>query len=78
MEKAGTPTVTVCTDQFQFLARIAAENSGMPGLPLVIIPHPLGGLGEGEVNEKADTIIEELLAHLLVNVAARGTPSGEV
>jgi hypothetical protein len=65
LEKAGTPTVTVCTDQFQFLARIAAENSGMPRLPIVIIPHPLGGLGEKEVREKADHILEEVLTGLI-------------
>jgi len=38
------------------------ENLGLPGLPVVIIPHPVGGLTAEEVREKADHIIEDIVA----------------
>ncbi len=33
----------------------------MPGLPLVVIPHPLGGLRPEEVRARADGAIEEVV-----------------
>ena len=33
----------------------------MPALPLVIIPHPIGGIDRDEVARKADTIAEEVI-----------------
>jgi hypothetical protein len=33
----------------------------MPNLPLVILPHPLGGLKADEVVEKAKIAIEEIV-----------------
>ena len=47
------------------MAQATVKNLGMPGLPLVIIPHPLGGLKLEEVREKADSIIEDIIARLL-------------
>jgi len=37
----------------------------MPRLPLVIIPHPLGGRGPEEVREKADGVVNDIIARLL-------------
>jgi hypothetical protein len=34
---------------------------GMPDLAIIIVPHPVGGIGEAEVVEKADNMIEELV-----------------
>ena len=39
------------------------ENLGLLGLPVVVIPHPVGGLTAEEVREKADRIIEDIIAH---------------
>jgi hypothetical protein len=41
------PTATICTDEFVSLGRTEARALGMPGLPLVVIPHPLGGPAAG-------------------------------
>jgi predicted dienelactone hydrolase len=46
--------VIVGTDEFQELARLESRNRGLPGLPLVLVPHPLGGIGEAEVLAKAE------------------------
>jgi hypothetical protein len=36
----------------------------MPDLPLVIVPHPIGGISSEEVKAKADGIIEAIIARL--------------
>ena len=67
LDPTGKPTVTICTDRFEVLALATAKNIGMPGLPLVIVPHPPGGLKPEEVIQKADTIIEDMIARPLEN-----------
>jgi hypothetical protein len=37
----------------------------MPDLPLVIVPHPIGGLSPEEVKAKADGIIDNVIGRLL-------------
>ena len=41
-----------------------AEALGFPTMPIVIFPHPLGGLRKEEVRAKADKTLEEVL-HVL-------------
>jgi hypothetical protein len=36
------------------LARLESRNRGLVDLPLVLVPHPLGGIGEEEVLTKVD------------------------
>jgi hypothetical protein len=36
----------------------------MPDLPLVIVPHPIGGLRPEEVKAKANGIIDAVIARL--------------
>jgi hypothetical protein len=36
----------------------------MPDLPLVIVPHPIGGISPDEVKAKADGVIEAIIAKL--------------
>ncbi len=60
----GTPTVTICTDRFRSVAEAVKQGLGMPSLPLVILPHPIGGLKAEEVINKADGIIDEIVGML--------------
>lgn len=62
MEKLGLPTITIVTTEFANLARVYAKASGLPNLCLVIVPHPLGGITRGEVEEKADKSLNDVLA----------------
>jgi len=64
LERRGTPTITICTDEFLSLAKIEAEVLRMPRLPVAIIPHPLGGLKPEEVEEKAKVAFQEILSIL--------------
>ncbi|MFC1928690.1 hypothetical protein ACFLXK_03685 [Chloroflexota bacterium] len=61
MEKRGKPTVTITTNRFEPLAQATIRSSGMPPLPLAVVPHPIGGLKTDEVIEKADAIIEDII-----------------
>jgi hypothetical protein len=36
----------------------------MPDLPMVIVPHPIGGLSPEEVKAKADGIVDAVIARL--------------
>ena len=64
MEKQGIPTVTICTEAFISLAREESRNLGMPDLPIVIIPHPLGGLKENQVSERAQEALDQVVVGL--------------
>jgi hypothetical protein len=50
--------VVVGTDEFVELARLESRNRGLPDLPLALVPHPLGGIGEAEVLRKVDGAVD--------------------
>lgn len=64
LEKQGTPTATVNTDEFARLGQSEARSLGMPALPITTVPHPMGGIPEDDVREHAraavPTIVELL------------------
>lgn len=51
--------VTVCTREFEGLGRGQARLLGMPNLPLVIVPHPVGGQAKATVEQFADNVVEQ-------------------
>jgi hypothetical protein len=67
LEKQKKPTVTICSDRFEILARTTAKGMGMPNLALVIVPHPIGGISPEEVKVKAGNIFDMTIARLLDN-----------
>jgi hypothetical protein len=66
LEQRGVPTAVMGTFEFESLAKLEAKNRGLEGLPLALIPHPLGGIREDEVRKKADLAIESVLKALTV------------
>jgi hypothetical protein len=56
------------------LARLESRNRGLADLPLVLVPHPLGGIGKDEVLKKVDPAAE-LVARALAKDAS--TPGDE-
>ena len=56
--------MTICTEAFIGLAREESRNLGMPDLPIVIIPHPLGGLKEPQVGERAQQALDQVIVGL--------------
>ena len=58
---AGTPTVLVATASFESLAAGVAETLGLPDLRIVSVEHPLGGIDEDAVLDRADAAVEPAL-----------------
>jgi hypothetical protein len=64
-EKRGIPAAAVITEPFLPTAEAMARLAGMPGYPVVAIPHPIGSLGPAEVAERADAIAAKIAELLL-------------
>ena len=60
LARRGVPTVVVATDVFEPTARALAELQGVPGFPLVLIPHPLGRCSPSELKKKAEDVVERI------------------
>lgn len=64
LEKHGIPAVAIVTEPFAPTAAAVAEMNGLPGYPVVVVPHPFGSLDEAAVRARADAAmarIERLL-----------------
>ena len=57
----GIMTSVICSNAFLNLAKTQARVFGVPDLPLVVIPHPLGGIGMEEVKARAAHALPQLL-----------------
>jgi len=64
LEARGVPTIVLATDEFVELATLESNNRGVPGLPLAIVKHPLGGIPEGEVLLKVDAALDAVVREL--------------
>ena len=64
LENRGVPTVVVCTGPFLDSANLHARVFGRSGFQPVVVAHPLGGLRLEQVNEKAATAAEQIVAAL--------------
>lgn len=60
-EKLGTPTVSLVSSEFAGLARAAAQGFGAADFPMVIVPHPFGGIPKSEVQAKADARVDDII-----------------
>lgn len=54
LRKRGLITAVVCSNVFLKLGQTQAKIFGVPDLPLLVIPHPLGGLDLQSVKERAE------------------------
>jgi hypothetical protein len=61
LEQRGVPTAVMGTYEFEALARLEARNRGLEALPLALVPHPLGGIPESEVDAKAELAVESVV-----------------
>ena len=67
LEKRGIPTVAVRTDEFFALAKTEAMGWDMPGLPLVVVPHPLAKRSPDECGQFAAGVLGEIADALTAN-----------
>jgi hypothetical protein len=61
LEDAGIPTVVVTTTGFHNLTDQVAQALGVPDARVVVIDHPLGGIEEPAVIERAQSVVEDVL-----------------
>ncbi|HSQ05309.1 MAG TPA: hypothetical protein VLN59_14795 [Burkholderiales bacterium] len=61
LTKRGLIAAVVCSDSFMKLGTAQAKVFGVPDLPLLKIPHPLGGLSMDKVRERAAVALPQLI-----------------
>jgi hypothetical protein len=69
LARAGTPAVGLATELFAEHAAFIATAAGMPGVPLVILPHPVAGTGTEGFETIAEGAADEILSALGAGVA---------
>ncbi len=63
-ETQGRPSVFVASSTFADAASTQAEALGLPDVKRVFVPHPIQDATDEEMVEKADEVIDELVAAL--------------
>lgn len=71
LEQEGVPTATINSDEFARLGQSEARSLGFPGLPIVLVDHPMGTVSPDVVRTRASDAVPEL-------VAATTTPREEL
>ena len=61
----GVPTVTLCTDAFMDSAAAHARAYGQPDARVVAVQHPLAALTPEAVRQRADAVVERIIAQLM-------------
>jgi hypothetical protein len=61
LAKRGVAAAAICSQPFLQLGRAQARVFGVPELPLVAIPHPLGGLALDQVDTRAQHAVPQLV-----------------
>lgn len=61
LAKRGVAAAVICSEPFRALGRNQARVFGAPELPLLMIPHPLGGLSLEQVAGRAQAAIPQVI-----------------
>ena len=61
LRKRGLLTAVICSEPFMNLGKAQARVFGVPDLPLILIPHPLGGLAIDDVKARAAAALPEVV-----------------
>ena len=67
------PAVSIASNEFEVAAQTQAEALGMNGAKRVFVQHPIQDANDQQMSEKADAVVEEVIAALL-----RETPFGNL
>ncbi len=61
LRKRGLSTAVICSEPFLKLGKNQARVFGVPDLPLLLIPHPLGGQDLDGVRARAGHAVPQVL-----------------
>ena len=64
VEKAGLPSVTICTDRFTHTASAMAKMWGAPDYPTVFTQHPIENLSREQLRERAEGLAAQVVGIL--------------
>jgi len=64
VDKAGIPSVTICTDSFIQTSEAMARMWGVPEYPTIFTEHPIAGLSKKQLRARAEEIIDKVVAIL--------------
>jgi hypothetical protein len=64
VDKAGTPSVTICTDAFVRTFGAMAAIWGAPSYPVIFTQHPIGPLSREQLRARGDEMIDRIVAVL--------------
>lgn len=62
MLRSGLPAVVVVTEVFVNLAQTAARARGVDPIPMLVLPHPMEGRSEAEIERIAGQRFAEAMA----------------
>ena len=65
LEINGIPSVFIASDEFVEAAEAQAESLGLPEVRRLFVPHPIQDANDAEMREKADAIVEDVIAALI-------------
>tara|TARA_B100000676_G_C18056381_1_gene834706 strand:- start:378 stop:596 length:219 start_codon:yes stop_codon:yes gene_type:complete len=65
VEKAGTPSVTICTDVFRVTSESMAAMWGAEGYNIVYTSHPISELNRSELRARCEEMFPEIASILL-------------
>jgi len=60
VRRRGAMTAIVCSEPFMKLGRNQARVFGVPDLPMIVVPHPVGGIAFAEVEARAQQAVPQL------------------
>ena len=72
LEKAGIPTVALISRSFCPLGQIVGRGMGHQGLPIIMLPHPIGEADESRIAQKGSDAAAECVRLLTAQAAAVG------
>jgi hypothetical protein len=61
LHKRGVAGAVICSEPFRRLGKTQRKVLGAPELPLVMIPHPLGGLSIEQVQGRAEIAAPQII-----------------
>jgi hypothetical protein len=64
LEQRGLPTIAIVTDLFRATGVAMAASWGMPNYRFLETPHPIANLSDQELDERADRLLEPVVALL--------------
>jgi hypothetical protein len=78
IEKMGIPTVSIITKNFVNDAKTATQLTGMTGIRIIAIDHPIEGIGEKAIRNNVNTALDKIVGSLTVPLTAEEKKTGVI